>query len=126
MRKNFAQFASMKLSPETNNEIVEATLNCYNQGLKVDDVVIGEHVNPNDCTSLKEFCKLARHKILHETGAVVIQGLNIDALGSDENIEKLTECSRIAYFLISSHIGIVDASARGRVFDVKNANIDAK
>mmetsp|Transcript_6918 Transcript_6918/g.10535 ORF Transcript_6918/g.10535 Transcript_6918/m.10535 type:complete len:257 (+) Transcript_6918:17-787(+) len=37
----------------------------------------------------------------------------------------LTECSRISYYILSSFIGKVDGGARGKLFDVKDANINA-
>ena len=126
-KKHFDKFATVEVPPEVNKEVVDATLKCYERGLLVDDIVLGTHVDMEMCGNLKVYGGYLRKRLLHQTGAIVLTGLNMNALagGDENNLVQLTECSRIAYYLISSHIGHVDEGARGRLFDVKSANIDA-
>jgi len=44
----------------------------------------------------------------------------MDKLGGVMELDKMTACSKIAYYLICEHIGTVDGSARGKLFDVKS------
>lgn len=125
VRRNFTAFTTMVIPIEANNEVIAATLKCYQIGLKVDDIVIGKHVDPNLCKSLKDFCLSVRKRLIYETGAVLVKGLDMDALGGIQKLEMMTHCSRIASFIVSSFIGIVDGSARGKIFDVKNAKLNA-
>ena len=37
----------------------------------------------------------------------------------------MISCSKIAYYLLCNHVGAVDGSARGRLFDVKDNKINA-
>lgn len=125
VRRNFTAFTNMVIPIEANNEVIAATLRCYELGLQVDDIVIGKHVDPTLCKALKEFCLSVRKRLIHETGAVLVKGLDMDALGGVQKLEMMTHCSRIASFIVSSFIGIVDGSARGKIFDVKNAKLNA-
>ena len=47
------------------------------------------------------------------------------SLGGVAKLDQMSECSKLAYFVMCEHIGTVDATARGRLFDVKSANLDA-
>lgn len=105
-------------------ELYEAALHCCDQGISVDAIDSFGDFPLNAFASLKKFATTLRNSILHETGVVILKGLDLDVFGNLGS-EKSTTCSKIAYFLICSHIGAVDGSARGRLFDVKNSNIGA-
>ena len=77
VRRNFTAFATMVIPIEANTEVIDATLRCYELGLKVDDIVIGKHVDPTLCKALKEFCLSVRKRLIHETGAVLVKGLSL-------------------------------------------------
>ncbi len=126
-KERFLQFVTLKIPKSVNRELADVTLQCFNQGLHVDDVIIGKHVNPDNLKNLKRFCNDVRHKLMHELGAVLLKGLDMDNLcgGNRENIEMLTECSRISYYILCSFIGKIDEASRGRLFDVKDAHLDA-
>ncbi len=125
MVNNFSNVAVVMLPEAANIEICDVALECYERGLSVDDVIIGKHVDAKRFKTIKPFCTSIRSKLLHQTGAVIIKGLDMQKLGGDTNLKKLEACSKIAYFLICEHIGSVDKNARGNLFDVKDAHIDA-
>ena len=114
----------MWLPKEANDEIVDASLQVFEKGISVDDLDIGNDIttssrNEELFLATKTFANEVRNRLLHETGAVIIKGLDMEALGGVVELEKMTTCSKIAYFLICEHIGTVDATARGKLFDVK-------
>mmetsp|Transcript_16790 Transcript_16790/g.26202 ORF Transcript_16790/g.26202 Transcript_16790/m.26202 type:complete len:492 (+) Transcript_16790:2-1477(+) len=125
----------MWLPPAANDEIIAASLQVYDKGISVDDLDIGNDITAQYArrrarrqsmfSATKTFANDVRNRLLHETGAVIIKGLDMTALGGVDQLDKMTACSKIAYFLICEHIGTVDATARGKLFDVKSANIDA-
>lgn len=109
-----------------NDEVCRAAISCYERGFTAEDIEIGRDVDVSALSSLKLFCQDIRTSLLHQTGAVFVKGLDMKRLGGNENTEKMTACSKIAYFLISSLIGTVDGTARGKLFDVKSRNISEK
>lgn len=120
----------MWLPKEVNNEIVDASLQVFEKGISVDNLDIGNDITASSNSrrrgrntevfhATKTFAIEVRNRLLHDTGAVIIKGLDMKALGGVEELEKMTTCSKIAYFLICEHIGTVDATARGKLFDVK-------
>jgi len=112
----------MWLPKEANDEIVAASLQVFKKGISVDDLDIGNDITASSkeiFPATKTFANGVRNRLLHETGAVIIKGLDMAALGGVEQLDKMTTCSKIAYFLICEHIGTVDATARGKLFDVK-------
>eukprot|EP00569_Conticribra_weissflogii_P003736 CAMPEP_0171330372 /NCGR_PEP_ID=MMETSP0878-20121228/1957_1 /TAXON_ID=67004 /ORGANISM="Thalassiosira weissflogii, Strain CCMP1336" /LENGTH=1114 /DNA_ID=CAMNT_0011830647 /DNA_START=649 /DNA_END=3993 /DNA_ORIENTATION=- len=139
LTNNIENSLVMWLPPAVNDELIFASLQVYEKGITVDNLNIGnditaqpsdrcksgERVMPETFSAIKAFATNVRNRLLHETGAVVIKGLDMSALGGAGQLDKMTACSKIAYFLICEHIGKVDATARGRLFDVKSANIDA-
>lgn len=126
LRRNFTNSIAVTLPKLANEEVLKATLRCYRKGIKVDQIVMGKDVAAEEFKSLKSFCRLIRKKLLHDIGVVLVKGLDMTRLGSDNDINKLTACSKIAYFLICEHVGPVDATARGRLFDVKNSGSSTK
>ena len=125
MKQNFLKFVTMTIPDSVNRELCDVTFQCFCRGLRVDDIVLGKHVRPNDFENLRRFCDDMRHRIMHESGAVLVNGLDLNNICGKGNVEMLTECSRISYYILSSFLGKVDGGARGRLFDVKNANINA-
>ena len=126
IKNNIERSLVMKLPVDVNDEVVSATLNMYVKGIDVESIDIGRDIGSGHFKALKPFAAAMRARLLHETGAVIIKGLDTDALGGLDDVEgKFTKCSKIAYYLISQHIGTVDATARGRLFDVKSAKLDA-
>jgi len=119
----------MWIPTDVNTELIAASLQVYEKGISVDDLDIGNDIDsPRRARSREvrdlfsatnEFGKSIRSRLLHETGAVIVKGLDMTALGGVEQLDKMTACSKIAYFILSEHIGTVDATARGKLFDVK-------
>ncbi len=125
MVNNFANVAVVMLPTSANLEICNAALQCYKRGLSVDDIIIGQHVDAKVFKTIKPFCTSIRSKLLHQTGAVIIKGLDMEYIGGTKNMKQMEACSKIAYFLLCEHIGTVDGGARGNLFDVKDEKIDA-
>jgi hypothetical protein len=105
MLNNFANVAQVVLPEAANAEVCDAALKCYEKGLNADNIEIGRDVDPVISRALKPFCKRIRTKLLHQTGAVIVKGLDMNKLGGVENLEQMTACSKIAYYLICGHIG---------------------
>lgn len=105
MAKNFANVAEVLLPHAANIEVCKAALSCYDKGLSANDLLIGRDVDPSSFKALKPFCKQLRGKLLRETGAAIVKGLDMEALGGSKNLEKMTVCSKIAYIIICEHIG---------------------
>eukprot|EP00985_Skeletonema_marinoi_P001851 scaffold751_cov101-Skeletonema_marinoi.AAC.2 len=122
----------MWIPTDVNTELIAASLQVYEKGISVDDLDIGNDIDSPPSRKVRdlfsatnEFGISIRSRLLHETGAVIVKGLDMTALGGVEQLDKMTVCSKIAYFILSEHIGTVDATARGKLFDVKSANMDA-
>ncbi len=105
MLNNFANVAQIVLPEAANAELCDVSLRCYRKGLDAESIEIGRDVDPSIFKVLKPFCKRIRAKLLHQTGAVIVKGLDMNKLGGVENLEQMTACSKIAYALICSHIG---------------------
>ena len=122
----------MWLPPAANDELVDAALQVHKKGISVDNLVIGEDIDlpPKSLgnvlfSATKHFAEAVRSRLLHETGAVLVKGLDMNALGGVEQLDMMTQSSKIAYFILAEHIGIVDATARGKLFDVKRCVLRA-
>lgn len=125
----------MLIPKDVNTELIAAAIQVYEKGILVDDLDIGKDIDLptmsrprsrnsrsrgrcNLFSTTKEFAKRIRSRLLHETGAVIVKGLDMAALGGVDQLDKMTVCSKIAYFILGEHIGTVDATARGKLFDV--------
>lgn len=125
----------MWLPPAANDELIDAALQVHEKGISVDDLVIEKDIDLPPKSRLarenvlfvatKHFAEAVRSRLLHETGAVIVKGLDMNALGGVEQLDMMTQCSKIAYFILAEHIGIVDATARGKLFDVKRCVLRA-
>jgi hypothetical protein len=125
----------MFLPPAANDELVDAALQVHEKGISVDELDIGEDIDIPPKSRLagenvlfvatKLFAEAVRRRLLHETGAVIVKGLDMNAFGGVEHLDKMTNCSKIAYFILAEHIGVVDATARGKLFDVKRSVLRA-
>jgi alpha-ketoglutarate-dependent taurine dioxygenase len=96
----------------------------YDQGISVDDIDLEGDLPSQSFPSLRAFASSVRNTLLHETGLVLLKGLDLDAFWYSDS-ESMVACSKMAYYLICNHIGTVDGSARGRLFDVTDQSIDA-
>jgi len=105
MKRNFGNAVNVFLSEAVNVEVCTAALQCYQRGLSADEIVIGRDVGTVNLKLLKTFCASVRSKLLHQTGAVIIKGLDMKRLGGVEDLDKMTACSKIAYYIICEHIG---------------------
>ncbi len=125
----------MLIPKDVNTELIAAAIQVYEKGISVDDLDIGKDIDLptsprsrsrvrvrgrcNLFSTTKDFAKSIRSRLLHETGAVIVKGLDMTALGGVHQLDKMTVCSKIAYLILGEHIGTVDATTRGKLFDVK-------
>ena len=75
---------------------------------------------------LAAFARRARDKLLGETGCALVTGLDMDQYADFDkpnNRALMTERAKLAYYILASLIGEVDAGARGRLFDVRDAKL---
>jgi SAM-dependent methyltransferase/alpha-ketoglutarate-dependent taurine dioxygenase len=122
---NFESFIRLDLPEAVNKELCEAALKCYENNVPIDSVTIGRDVRTKDLSALRSFCAKASNKMRQSTGALLIKGLDMEILGGDEDYEKMEKCGKIAYYIFCEHMGTVDGAARGKLFDVKSAKLDA-
>ncbi len=114
----------LRIPDQVKQELYKAALECYSRGILVDELdLVGDFLS-RSFSSLKVFAVSVRNVLLHETGLVLLKGLDLDVFGFTDE-EKMVSCSKLAYYLLCNHIGAVDGSARGRLFDVKDNNINA-
>ena len=106
-------------------EFYKAELDCYDRDILVDELDSASDFASGSFSSLKLFAVSVRNVLLHETGLVLLKGLDLDVFSSTDH-DKVVTCSKLAYYLLCNHIGAVDESAHGRLFNVKDNNIDAK
>ncbi len=114
----------LQIPDQVKVELYKAALECFNRGIGVDDLDVAGDFPLGSFSSLKSFAVSVRNILLHETGLVLLKGLDLEVFGSVDSVE-IVACSKIAYLLLCEHIGTVDGSARGRLFDVKDNNINA-
>lgn len=100
---------------EVKEELYKAALIAHEDGISVDELDCAGYFPVNSFQALRSFASSVRNSLLHETGLVLLKGLDLDACA----------CPKLAYYIICSHIGTVDGSVRGKLFDVKNNHIDA-
>lgn len=114
----------LQIPDPVKKELQNAALECFSRGISVDDLDQAGDFPSSSFSSLRSFAVSVRNILLHETGLVLLKGLDLDVIGCG-NEEMNATCSKIAYYLICNHIGAVDGSARGRLFDVKDNKINA-
>jgi len=125
VKRNLANSLVMPLSDAANKELTTVALRCYQDGVTAETFEMGKHALPSEWSATKRFASMMRNNIMRETGGALVRGLDMKELGGVEKLEQMTECSKIVYFILCSHLGMVDATARGRLFDVKSANLNA-
>ena len=117
----------MHMPPGAADELVAVVNRLSDRGVDHESVMFGVDVRAEvDLPELAAFAVLARRRLLDETGACLIKGLDLDRIGerSARGMERLCANAKLAYYIFSSLIGRVDAGARGRLFNVKNAKLD--
>lgn len=124
--KNIKNAFIIQVPALVKDELYVASLECFNRGIDVESLDMVYDFSSKSFTHLKKFAISARHTLLHETGIVLLRGLDLDIFGKEEeDHEKMIQCSKIAYYLLCNHIGTVDGAARGKLFDVKNKSVNA-
>lgn len=53
---------------------------------------------------MKKFGIVVRNSVLHETGLVLLKGLDLDSFSVDD-VERMKRCSKVACYLFCSQIG---------------------
>jgi len=117
----------VNIPSDVKEELYKAALSAYEDQIGVDDLCTG-YFPVDSFVSLRRFAVSLRNSLLHETGVVLLKGLDLDTFSAHSNSvdqEQVVACSKLAYYLLCNHIGAVDGSARGKLFDVKNTNINA-
>ncbi len=115
---------TLRIPDKVKQELYKGALECYKRGISVEDLDLEGDLPSSSFSALKSFAASVRNMLLHETGLVLMKGLDLDVFGAVDP-EKAEACSKLAYYLICNHIGAVDGSARGRLFDVKDNSINA-
>ncbi|KAK1737226.1 methyltransferase domain-containing protein [Skeletonema marinoi] len=113
---------------EVKEELYEAAMSAYEDGVSVDELDAAGYFPVDSFAALKSFSVSVRNSLLHETGLVLLKGLDLDTFSAMDEIadpDQVVACSKLAYYIICSHIGTVDGSVRGKLFDVKNNHINA-
>ena len=118
----------VSIPTEVKKELYNAAFIAYNDGVNADDLDAAGYYPVDSFSALKTFSISVRNRLLHQTGLVVLKGLDLDTfsdLDMSADWDQIAACSKLAYYIICCHIGTVDGSARGKLFDVQDKNIDA-
>lgn len=70
------------------------------------------------------FAANLRSRLLNQTGAVHILGMDMEKIGDSTDKAYTVDKVKLAYYILSSLIGKVDGSTRGRLFDVADKGLD--
>ena len=109
--RNFEGAVGIKLPPGVKEELVSASLRCYDLDINIDNMEMGKHVTEEDFSQLKDFGDMVRNMLLRETGAALVQGLDLDEdfvkgmTQGPEREEKRARCAKLAYYFLCRHIG---------------------
>lgn len=114
----------LQIPDKVKQELHNAVLECIARGVVIDDVDLMSEFPTTSFSSLRSFSVDVRNALLHHTGVVMLKGLDLDAFEFTDS-SKLEACAKLAYYLICNHVGMVDGEARGKLFDVKDNNLNA-
>ncbi len=114
----------LQIPDEVKHELHIAVLEYVTRGVAIDDVDLMNELPTTSLSSLRSFSVVIRNALLHHTGVVMLKGLDLDAFEFTDST-KLEACAKFAYYLICNHVGSVDGEARGKLFDVKDHNLNA-
>ena len=87
----------LRIPDLVKKELYKASLECFNRGISVDDLDFEGDFPSRTFAELKNFAVSVRNALLHETGLVILKGLDLDVFGLDEM--KNVACSKIAYYV---------------------------
>lgn len=87
----------LRIPDLVKKELYKASLECFNRGISVDDLDFEGDFPSRTFAELKNFSVSVRNALLHETGLVILKGLDLDVFGLDEM--KNVACSKIAYYV---------------------------
>eukprot|EP00730_Choanoeca_flexa_P009268 TRINITY_DN12617_c2_g5_i1.p1 TRINITY_DN12617_c2_g5~~TRINITY_DN12617_c2_g5_i1.p1 ORF type:complete len:572 (+),score=182.81 TRINITY_DN12617_c2_g5_i1:184-1716(+) len=105
-------------------ELYSAVDQAYERGVTSATLDMTKDLPTEGLPATRAFADRVRQQLLEGAGVAAIQGVDMERLGGSANLDMLECKCKLLYYILSSHIGKVDAGARGRLFDVKNANLD--
>jgi Ca2+-binding EF-hand superfamily protein/2-polyprenyl-3-methyl-5-hydroxy-6-metoxy-1,4-benzoquinol methylase len=111
---------TMKLSDAVLNEFEGAWQILHEKGIDWKTLSRGDL---NALPQIEALAKQIRHRLLEESGLLVLTGLDLVRLG--KNLTERHEKAKMLYFLLSLEIGDV-LERRGRLFDVMDKGLDIR
>ena len=123
-RANANRILTIAMPESVSTELVDFAIAIYAKGI-TEETFSPTNEDRKLLINVSSFAETARIRLRDQTGAVHITGLDMDKLGKDTDNAAAVGRAKLAYYVISSHIGKVDGSARGRLFDVIDKGLDA-
>ena len=108
---------------EVSDELIKHAITIYDGGM-TEDTWEPSVEDAHRLALVAEFASKIRARLVHQVGAVHVTGLNMSDLGFGASEAEAAGRAKLAYYILSSLIGKVDGSARGRLFDVVDRGLD--
>lgn len=106
---NFETAITVEIPANVEEEVTSASLKCFHMHLDPDSVDFGNHASEDDFFYLRQFGKHLRKMLIHETGAVLVKGINFKRFLESKDISvdetKIVICAKLAYYFICRHVG---------------------
>lgn len=115
----------MTMPAEAAAALAKVTFRAVDNGIDAESYE-GNAADHADLVPVAMFAAAVRARLLHDTGAVLVKGVDVKEYeGPDKDLALMTVRSKLAYYILSSLIGQVDSGARGRLFDVRDSGAKA-
>ena len=124
-KANSELILSMTMPEKVLGELVDFTISVCDRG-ETEETFSPTVKDTKSLRNVAKFATTLRSRILNDTGAVYIKGLDLDRLAFNTDATGRVKRAKFAYYILSSLIGKVDGSARGRLFDVRDRGLDTK
>ena len=108
---------------EVSDELIKHAIAIYDGGM-TEDTWEPTVEDAHQLALVAEFASNIRARLVNQVGAVHITGLNMSNLENGASEAGAAGRAKLAYYILSSLIGKVDGSARGRLFDVIDRGLD--
>eukprot|EP00957_Ditylum_brightwellii_P199715 15224408-Ditylum_brightwellii.AAC.1 len=122
-KANADRVLTVPMPEQVVTDLVKYVTAAYNDGITA-EIFTHSSENCKRLCNVVKFASKLRSRLLTQTGAVRVTGLDMVKLGMNTDSTGTAGRAKLAYFILSSFIGKVDGSARGRLFDVQDKGLD--
>lgn len=109
---NASETMTMVMPPDVRKTLDSVVYRLMNQGYSAESY----QMSSKDLAELEpvaDFAQVIRQRVQVDTGVAIIQGMNVESEG----------VAKLSFLLLTSLVGRVDGSARGKLFDVRDAQL---